>query len=127
MEELSRLRNVLQYSFSVLNRAIGNVRAEHQAKVPRFVHLTEHSELLLVTPGVPFLKSPWMVAKTNLRTTETKCVTAEVKVPVDDNDVEGHRKCGRGEHGFEEIRCGVLSEIDCFCRGLKCPEALVPR
>ena len=52
--KLSRLRNALQFSFPVLHHTIGDVRTEHQAKVPHVVHLTEHPEQPLVEPGVLF-------------------------------------------------------------------------
>jgi len=62
-----------------------------------------------------------------MNTPQTERDSTKVNIPVDDNDVEGRRRYGRGEHGFEEVRRGILCVIDRFCRGLESPEALVPR
>lgn len=38
---------------------------------------------------------------------DTTWHTAKVSVPVDDNDIEGCRRCDGGDYSFKEIRCGV--------------------
>jgi len=87
----------------------------------------EYLKLPLVTTVVPFLMCRWLVEKTNRMTPYTICGTTEVTVPVDDNDIEGDGRYGRGEYGFKESSRGVLCGIDCFCGGLKRLEAFVPR
>ena len=37
---------------------------------------------------------------------KTVGLTTEVKFLIDDDDIEGHRRCNGGEHGFEEIVFG---------------------
>ena len=114
MEELSRLGNTLQYSFPILHHGVGNVRTEHQAKVPHVVHLTKNLQLLLVTTGVPSLY-PWLVERADASrlapAPEKSFYLAEVGVPIDDNDIEGRRRYVR-EDGCEEPRRGVLRGID---------------
>lgn len=90
MEELIRLHNALQNLYAVLHHAIRNVRAKHQAKVPRVVYLTEHPELPLVTLGIPVPSFRPVTETNDLRVTlPTKWYTAEVVVPIDDDNIEG--------------------------------------
>ena len=38
--------------------------------------------------------------------------TAELKVLIDDNDIEGRGRRNGGEHGFEEVRCDIACAIN---------------
>jgi len=51
---------------------------------------------------------------------------AEVDIPIDDNDIEGCRRCDRRQYSFEEIRCGVVGGINRFPCGLERSKRLVP-
>jgi len=57
----------------------------------------------------------------------TRSYTAKVAVPIDDNNVDGRRRCDRGEHSFEEFRRGVLGGVNRFHCNLECSEAFVSR
>jgi len=52
--------------------------------------------------------------------------SGKVKFLIDDDDVEGRRRCDGGKDGFEEIKCGVASDVDRFRCCLERPEGLVP-
>ena len=51
---------------------------------------------------------------------------AEVKLFIDDNDIEGRRRCDGGEYDFEEIERSAASGVDRFRCGLERPKGLVP-
>ena len=94
------------------------------------MHLTEHSELSFVKQGVGGPSLPRAVAETDgirIASEPTTSKTAKVKVPIDDDDVEGRNRWYGGEHGSEEIRRGViLCGVDRLGRSLECPKGLVP-
>jgi hypothetical protein len=50
---------------------------------------------------------------------------AEVRIPIDDNDVERNGVSGGGEYSFEEVRCLVACRCDGCRRGLELPERFV--
>jgi len=52
--------------------------------------------------------------------------SGKAKFVIDDNDIEGRRRCDGGEYGFEEIECGVASHVNRFRCGLERPKGLVP-
>jgi len=116
-----RLPNALQYLYAALHHTIEDVHAKDQAKIPHAVHLTEHTELVSEMCGPISWLPPDCVAATNERriTLPTMRHIAEVYIPIDDNDVQGRRRCDRGEHSFEENRCGVVGAINRFRCGLK--------
>jgi len=121
-----RLRNALQHFYATLHHTIEGVHTKYQAKVPRIVHLTEN--LGLVSGTCDSVPQPFPgVAEANefQITPRTMWRVAEVDIPIDDNDIEGCRRCDGGEYNFEEIRCGVVGGVNRFCCGLECSKRLV--
>ena len=116
-----RLRNALQHFYAALHHTIEGVHAKHQAKFPHAMHLAEHTELVSEMCSPVSWLFPDCVAATNERriTLPTMRHGAEVYILIDDNDIEGRRRCGRGEYSFEENRCGVVGAVNRFRCGLK--------
>jgi hypothetical protein len=90
------------------------------------VWVAEHPELILVMLDFHVSHPLHEVAETNFLLTQ-RTAHAEVRVPVDDNDIEGRRRCDEGEHSFKELICGTVSISDWIRCGLERQEGLVPR
>ena len=91
-------RNPLQHFHRFIHRAIENVCAKYQAEVPHAVHLANQLDLLAI-PDLIRLCQIRRVPKTNRSrlapTTSER--TAKVFFPVDDDEIERHRRCDGGK------------------------------
>ena len=71
--------------------------------------------VMAVTHGIRFASKPARAS-----------ATTKVEFPIDDNEIEGCRRCDGGNHSSEEIRSGVFSAISGFRRSLDYPKGSVP-
>jgi hypothetical protein len=82
-------------------------------KVPHTIHLVEHSQMVLVIlrkrVHIDLVITAESIGETKTRWRATQ--NAEVRILIDDNDIEITDVSGGGEYSFEEVRCLIA----CIC------------
>ena len=83
-----------QHSHRIPSNTVPNICTQHQLKAPRFVHLVEHFESLIVPRGFLYPPSLWHRAERTMGIAlPCRFYTAEVVVPKNYDDPKERRGC----------------------------------
>ena len=81
---------------------------KHQTEILHAVQLLDHPDLLAT---INCIRERVIVAKTPRFHWITIRTMAKVQFPVDDGEIEWHRRCDGGKHSFEEMEHAAIPHL----------------